>query len=250
MSELLDLLCARSGTVCAVGAGGKKTTLYHLAVLHPGRVGLTCTVPNAHFPCSLGAHVVIAEATELRSHVVEAATAHRLVAFAHPSDKPGRFGGVAPDLVAEIRQAADFDLTLVKCDGARMRWIKAPEAQEPVIPEGSTTVLPVVSAKAFGAPLTESVAHRLSRVEALSGAEYGDILTTEHVARLLTHEDGALKSTGDAAVVPIINMVDNSDLEAQAREAAQVALELTGRFERVVLTSHLQPARLVDVVSR
>ena len=40
MSDLLDVLEARAGIVCAVGAGGKKTTLYRLADLHPGRVGL------------------------------------------------------------------------------------------------------------------------------------------------------------------------------------------------------------------
>ncbi len=250
MSELIDLLVARSGTVCAVGAGGKKTTLYHLALTHPGRVGLTCTVPNTHFPSTLGACVVVADAAELAEAVVQAAAAHRLVAFAHPSEKEGRNGGVAPELVAEIQAAAGFDVVLVKCDGARMRWIKAPENEEPLIPVEAATVVPIVSAKAFGEPLTETVAHRLSRVETVTGAEYGESITPTHVARLLAHEEGALKNTGSATVVPVINMVDNAELEAAAREAARAALELTDRFDRVILTSHLQPARLSDVVSR
>ena len=41
--SLLDLLGARSGIVCAVGAGGKKTVLQHLAAAHPGRVAMTAT---------------------------------------------------------------------------------------------------------------------------------------------------------------------------------------------------------------
>ena len=32
--RLLDLLAARHGLVCAVGAGGKKTTLYRLVEAH------------------------------------------------------------------------------------------------------------------------------------------------------------------------------------------------------------------------
>jgi probable selenium-dependent hydroxylase accessory protein YqeC len=249
VSELIDLLAARSGTVCTVGAGGKKTTLYHLALTHPGRIGLTCTVPNTHFPSRLGACVVVAEAAELAAAVIGAAAAHRLVAFAQPSEKQGRNGGVAPELIAEIQEAAKFDALLVKCDGARMRWIKAPEADEPLIPPQAETVIPIVSAKAFGEPLTETVAHRLSRVETVTGAEYGEVITPTHIARLLAHDDGALKNTGSATVVPVINMVDNPELETAARAAACAALELTERFDRIVLTSHLQSARLVDVVS-
>jgi probable selenium-dependent hydroxylase accessory protein YqeC len=250
MNELIDLLAARSGLVCAVGAGGKKTTLYHLAVFHPGRVGLTSTVPMAHFPSTLAAHEVIAEAGEIVPAVVVAAASHRLVAFAHPEVRKGRYGGLASDLIAEIQRAAHFEVLLVKGDGARMRRIKAPEASEPLIPEGTTTVIPIVSARAISQPLTEEVAHRLSRVQAITGAEYGEPITPTHVARLLAHEQGALKGTGVATVVPVINMVDDPEHEALALDAATTALQLSDRFDRVVLTSHRQTNRLVNVVTR
>jgi len=119
-----------------------------------------------------------------------------------------------------------------------------------LIPEGTTTVIPIVSARAIGQPLTEEVAHRLSRVEAITGAEYGEPITPNHVARLLAHEQGALKGTGVATVVPVINMVDDPEHETLALEAARAALQLTDRFDRVVLTSHRQTNRLVNVVTR
>ena len=50
-SALLDLLDASTGVVCAVGAGGKKTLLNHLATTHPGRVALTTTVFMTCFAC-------------------------------------------------------------------------------------------------------------------------------------------------------------------------------------------------------
>jgi probable selenium-dependent hydroxylase accessory protein YqeC len=250
MGELLDILGARSGIVCAVGAGGKKTTLYHLAGLNPGRVGITSTVPIAHFPQTLPAHHVIAETATIVQAVVEGARRHRLVAFALPDVKQARYGGLTSELIREIQQAAGFDCLLVKGDGARMRWIKAPERSEPLIPSDAATVLPVVSARAIGRPLTDEIAHRPSRVEAVTGARAGETLSTTHIARLLTSPDGALKHTGTAVVVPVINMVDDQTLQVAAEQAAQQALDLTERFDRVVLTSHVRRDFLVSVIER
>jgi probable selenium-dependent hydroxylase accessory protein YqeC len=125
VSDLLDVLEARAGIVCAVGAGGKKTTLYRLADLHPGRVGITSTVPIARFPRTLHAEEVIADVEKLLRAVVEAAARHRRIAFALPEVKKARYGGLPDELLREIRESADFDCVLVKADGARMRWIKA-----------------------------------------------------------------------------------------------------------------------------
>ena len=250
MDALIDLLNARSGIVCAVGAGGKKTALYRLAGLHPGRVGITSTVPIAHFPSTLAAHTVIADADTLAKAVHEAGTHHRRVAFARPEVKTARYGGLAGALISEIHKAAGFDCLLVKADGARMRWIKAPEVAEPLIPPGAATVLPLVSARAIGEPLTEEIAHRPARIEAITGARLGEKLSTTHIARLLASPEGALKNTGSAVVVPVINMVDDGLLQAVAERAAREALDLTDRFDRVVLTSATLGDPLVRVVAR
>ena len=83
-----------------------------------------------------------------------AAARHRLVAYAQPSAKPGRLGGLPGALIDRLHRAGGFTVTLVKADGARMRWIKAPREDEPVLPEEVATLLPVVSIKALGQPLT------------------------------------------------------------------------------------------------
>jgi probable selenium-dependent hydroxylase accessory protein YqeC len=250
VAPLVDVLAARSGIVCAVGAGGKKTTLYHLGSTHPGRVGLTTTVPHAPFSRALGARVVIAEPEAIVTAVVEAASSARLVAFALPPVKRARYGGLPPGLIVEIQRAAAFDVVYVKGDGARMRWIKAPADGEPVIPDATRTVLPIVSARAIGAPLSDEVAHRPERLAQVTGARPGEPITPVHVARLLAHERGSLKDIGDATVVPVINMVDDAERETAALEAARIALELTDRFDRVALTSNARSDRRVRVVTR
>ncbi len=250
MEEIVDLLAARSGTVCTVGAGGKKTTLHLLAARHPGRIGITTTVFTAPFPSQLGAHVVIAEPGELVAAVTQAAAAHRLIAFAHPSTKKARYAGLSDETLAEISQIVKFDVLLVKGDGARMRWIKAPDHNEPAIPAQTTTAIPVVSAKAIGATLSDETAHRVERIEAVTGARRGQRLTPTHIGRLLSHSDGALKDVGDATVVPVINMVDDEASRHLAVDSARTALELTDRFDHVVLTSTQRPDPLVEVVTR
>jgi probable selenium-dependent hydroxylase accessory protein YqeC len=250
VSDLLDVLEARAGIVCAVGAGGKKTTLYRLADLHPGRVGITSTVPIARFPRTLHAEEVIADVEKLLRAVVEAAARHRRIAFALPEVKKARYGGLPDELLREIRESADFDCVLVKADGARMRWIKAPDDSEPLIPSGATTVLPVISARAIGEPLSDRVAHRPSRVEVVTGARIGEPLSTTHIARLLASPDGALRNTGHALVVPVLNMVDSNELQAGAERAARQALDLSDRFDRVVLTSAERRDPLVQVITR
>jgi probable selenium-dependent hydroxylase accessory protein YqeC len=235
-----------------VGAGGKKTTLYRLVEAHlavrTARIGLTCTVAMAPPPGWLG-EPVIAEARELTRAFDRLGLDQSLVVYAQPSPKLGRVGGMPPEVLASLHDAGGFAVTLVKADGARMRWIKAPAAGEPVLPPGVTTVLPLVSAKVFGQPLTDAVAHRLERVAAVTGAQPGEPLTPKHVARLLTSDQGALQGVGSAAVVPIINMVDDQAKRAAARAAARQALAWSNRLARIVLTSMTASDPVVEVVT-
>lgn len=236
MTALIDALDARAGLICAVGAGGKKSVIYQLAREHPGRVALTATVHTTVFPEDLGLQPVIDEDANLVARVA-AADRDRSVAYACPSTKPGRHAGAAPATIRAIHDAGGFSATLVKADGARMRWIKAPAAEEPMIVPGADIVIPVVSARAIGEPLSERVAHRVDRVAAVTGVAPGEELTPEAVGRLLASDQGSLHCTAGARVAPVINMVDNEDKEERARAAAGVAIAMTSRFDRVVLCS-------------
>jgi probable selenium-dependent hydroxylase accessory protein YqeC len=248
--ELLDALQARRGIVCAVGAGGKKTALYGLACLNPGRVRLTATVVTVPVPARFRDREIVSEESGLLGAVVSAAPTWRRIAFARPIDKPDRLGGIGFDLLREIHEAAGFEATYVKADGARMRLIKAPDSREPVIPPFATTVLPVVPARVLGQPLPEKMAHRAERVAAVTGASLGRPITPLHVARLLASPEGSLRGIGQASVVPVVNMVDGETELAGATEAADIALELSSRFDRVVLTRMTAPDPLVRIVTR
>lgn len=250
----LDLLAARRGLVCTAGAGGKKSTLYRLVEAHraagTARIGLSATVMTAAPPARIASNRLVAEPEVLIEQVPVLARREQVVAYGRPSPKPGRLAGLAPALIASLHGTGGFAVTLVKADGARMRLIKAPAPDEPVLPPGAGTVLALVSARVIGRVLDESVAHRPERVGAVTGAAPGEPLSPEHVGRLLASEEGALQHAGRARVVPVINMVDDAERRVLAVLAARTALALSDRFERVLLTSMTAPEPIVEVVER
>ncbi len=247
---LIDLLAARNGVVCVVGAGGKKSILYQLIREHPGRVALTATAHTPEYPADLPVEQIIDDEAMLRDRVL-ASGQSRSVAYACPSSKAGRHAGVSAATIRSIHNEGGFAATFVKADGARMRWIKAPATDEPMMVPEADTVIHVVSARAIGEPLSERVAHRVERVEAVTGVAPGMPLTPEAVGCLMASEEGALYRTGGARVTPVINMVDDARQEQLARAAASAALAMTTRFDRVVLCCLRQPSGpVVAVVTR
>ena len=249
---LTEALGLRGGIVAAVGAGGKKSLLLALARELPGRVAWTATAHTAPPPRAAGIRMQVA-ATETLIALAVAVRGEGTFGFAQPSDKPGRLAGLAPADVDRLHTAGGFDTTLVKADGARMRGIKAPKADEPLLPPATACVLVLVSAGAIGQPLDDRHAHRAERLAALLGLQPGEAMTAAHVGALLAAEEGGLQHTAGMRVVPVINQVDDAARREAAEAAARAALAASPRLERVVLTrlrGGERNAPLVGVITR
>ncbi len=245
--DLIEALGAHRGMLCVSGAGGKKTVMYRIAGAHPGRVGLTSTVHMHPYDASVVDQVIVSDG-DLQPGLSDAVQA-RVLAFARSPARPNRLGGVEPDQIASLVMHSRLDLCLIKADGARGRWIKAPAPYEPVIPAGADRVIFVVSARVLGEPLTDRIAHRSARVAAVAGTCMGEVIEPRHLGRLLASPLGALHGVGATPVTPLINMVDDRRLLKLARLSARHALDLTDAFDQVVLTC-LKGGGFVEVVSR
>jgi probable selenium-dependent hydroxylase accessory protein YqeC len=232
------------GAVAVVGAGGKKSTLYALSAALDQAV-VTATVRIPPFEGHVGRLVV----TDDPVGAIEAAD---------PGDwplgvVPGRDGdrerylGYETETVEKLAEATDVPI-LIKADGARRRWFKAPADDEPQIPATADVVVPVASVRAVGEPLTDERVHRPERVAELTGLDTGDEIHPDDIVTVLTHDDGGLKGVPDGArVVPLLNMVDDESLETTAREIAADVLE-HHRVDRVVL-GRMDLRQVVDVVT-
>ncbi|MGR9092882.1 MAG: selenium cofactor biosynthesis protein YqeC [Gammaproteobacteria bacterium] len=244
--SLPEALVAQSGFICLVGAGGKKSTMYALAAAHPGRVLLSST--SHMYPYDADRVDQIVTLGDPQAPMPATGDA-RVVAVAADIGTPKRVGGIDAQRLREIFREGEFDVCVIKADGARARWIKAPGEYEPVIPDFATTVIPVVSVKVVGRPLDERIAHRPERLTALLGIAPGATIEAEHVSALLASPRGALQGVGDAQVIPLINMVDDDRLRAIARGIARAALAQSERISAIVLAC-MKQARIVEIVTR
>ena len=155
------------------------------------------------------------------------------------------------ELIARLHAEGGFAVTLVKADGARMRWIKAPRDDEPVLPPGAATR--AAGGLDQGARPAARASDRASDRARRRGHRRGArrAAASPRISRGCWRAPRA-RCSGSArpSVVPIVNMVDDEARRAGAREVASAALAATDRFERVVLTSMIAPDPVVEVIIR
>ncbi|HEY4688064.1 MAG TPA: selenium cofactor biosynthesis protein YqeC [Anaerolineae bacterium] len=126
---------------------------------------------------------------------------------------------------------------LVEADGARGRSLKWPAAHEPAIPARATAVVVLASLDAIDQPLDETTAHRPEQMARHLGIDRGDILSAEHVARVMTDPEGGLKNIPHGArAIAVLNQSRGGSLHPSARPVAQAVLA-SGRYERVIAAS-------------
>ena len=239
--DVVSALSAGDGLTCVVGAGGKKTTLFALAPRIP-RAVVTATVRIPIFDNR------VADVAVTDDPVAAVEEADEWPLGLVPEREGDRYLGYDPKTVDAIAASGAADAVLAKADGARTRWLKAPNDDEPQIPESTDTVVPIASARVVGEPLTEERVHRPDRVAALTGLDLDDRIEAEDVATVLASDDGGHKGVPDGAtVIPLVNMVDDESLEGVAREVAEGVLDRTD-VPRVVLARMIDDDPLVDVV--
>ncbi|ELY53415.1 selenium cofactor biosynthesis protein YqeC [Natronolimnohabitans innermongolicus] len=250
--DLPDALAAEGAVTCVVGAGGKKSTLYALAE-RLERAVVTATVRIPPF------EEQVADLRVTESPLEAVRSAERWPIGVVPAqERPDRYLGYETDALDAFVNSLSPSLeggdetagvsVVVKADGARTRWFKAPKETEPQLPATADVVVPVASAKIVGESLTDEHVHRPERVAAVTGLEPGDPISAADVATVLTSDDGGFKGVPDGAtVIPLVNMVDTPALEETARE---VAAEIHDRraVPRVVLTRLIDDDPVVDVV--
>lgn len=246
--DIVDALRAESGVVCVVGAGGKKTTLYSLAArTADGPAPKTVVTATVRIPI-FDSHVerVVTTADPIRT--VEG-TEDWPLGVVPARDGEDRYRGYDTAVVDDLSASDSTDRILVKADGARTREFKAPDDNEPQIPQSADVVLPIASVQVVGKPLTADTVHRPERVAAVADVEPGEQIGVEDVATVLASPDGGHKGVpSDATVLPLLNKVDDGEWASLARDVADAIHEKVD-VPHVVLASMVADEPLVEVVT-
>lgn len=216
--------------ISIVGAGGKTTTMYTLAaeLMQRGNRVVTTTTTNIYFPRQdeTDTLIVAAEVPHMLKMVNDAWKQHHRVTVAGTVIGAGKLGGLQPDQPYKLLTRGGADVVIVEADGARHHMIKAPAEYEPVVPPQTNVALLLMSAKAINQPLNADIAHRPERIAAVLGIQQGDILTPQHIARLMTSRQGAMKNIPEQAVTYLLITHASPDELSVAQEVASLVRSL------------------------
>lgn len=241
--DIVEALEARGNLVCMVGAGGKKTTIYHLAN-RLSRAVVTATVRIPIFDRQV-AEVVV---TEDPAAALDGRTAWP-VGLVPEQEGNDRYMGYKPSTVDDLAAAHDAESILVKADGARTRWFKAPNESEPRIPDSADVVVPIASAKVVGKTLSEDHVHRVQQVADITGLDPGDVIEPKHVAMVLASPAGGQKNVPSGAhTIPLINMADDPALAAVGSEIA-ARIHRRAAVPRVVVAQMTAEEPVIAIVT-
>jgi probable selenium-dependent hydroxylase accessory protein YqeC len=242
--------------ISLVGGGGKTTLMFALAreLAVAGRPVVTTTTTRiaAGEPATYGSPCLLVEkdgeqlpgliAEKLKIH-------HQVTVVAENLSGQGKLRGLSADAVDRLA-AAEPGCIIVEADGAAGRPVKAPKSGEPVFPQCTTLVIPVVGIDALGAVLDGEKVFRPEIVARLTGLAPGKTLTVEAIALLVTHAQGLTKGCpAGAKIIPFINKVESDD---DRRWGIILAGKLLSdghpRIEYVVLGRARSPDPVVEIV--
>lgn len=124
---------------------------------------------------------------------------------------------------------------LIEADGSRQKPLKGWAEHEPPIPDFVDHVVTVAGLSGLGNPLSEEYIHRPEIFAELSGLKAGDSIDSNALARVLLHEESALKNIPSAARrTVLLNQADSPELQASARAMTKMLLS---KYHAVVIAS-------------
>jgi probable selenium-dependent hydroxylase accessory protein YqeC len=242
--------------ISLVGGGGKTTLMFTLAreLREQGAKVITTTTTKIIEPRGEETPTIIIEDdhAQAMTSVKEGLLRHGHVTFAARRFPKGKIGGVDPAFVATMARELPVDHIIVEADGARRLPLKAPGAQEPVIPSATTLVIPMVGIDALGRPLGEETAFRPERIAVLTGTRLGKPITSHLIALVMAHPQGLMKGAPpQARIIPVLNKVETTVGLRGAREVAREVLDKGGKqIERVVLSRLFFQHPIIEIMER
>ena len=214
-----------SQCVSIMGAGGKSTLMNRLAdeLIVLGRTVVLSSTTNYHRPKNLQSDQILLtrDVPDWPDQLGTLARRWNRLLVLHHDLGDAMVKGIDVAAVHMIHEQIPDAIVIVKTDGARKRWFKAPNQSEPVIPPWSQLCITVVNCEILGRPLTDALVHRPERVAELTGLHLGDPITPQAVGTVLTHPDTyAAKIPAGARRAIYISHVHSPADVAQAKAIA------------------------------
>jgi len=236
----------KSGDVVAfTGGGGKTTAMFRLACELAPKLRVLTTTSTRIFAAQISkspGHVIFDATRQTPDDILPVLNAKieqfgQVLLIGNTEPAGGKAFGILPEIIDMLAATGQFEIILNEADGSRMRPFKAPAEHEPVIPNSTSVVVPVMGLDVLEMPLADDTVHRAARVSQISGLPLGAPITADTVAAVITHPQGGLKAVpANARVVPLLNKAETGPEIAGAQTIASKLLK-NKKIDSVVLAS-------------
>ncbi|GAB4455838.1 MAG: hypothetical protein Kow0070_04870 [Anaerolineales bacterium] len=219
--------------VAFIGAGGKTTAMFKLARELPAAI-VTATTHLGIWQTSLAdRHIATDEDT------IETFEDFQGVLLITGEADGERTKPISEKLLQRLHEhckARSIPL-LIEADGSRQKPLKAWTEHEPPIPAFADLVIHVAGLSGLGKPLSGEHVHRAEIFAELSGVKIGETVTSEAIARVLTHPQSGWKNIpATARRVALLNQADTADLQSAAQTLTS---SLLPAYQAVLISSLL-----------
>ncbi len=224
----------RGGVISLVGAGGKTALMFRLAreLAGQGDRVLTTSTTKIRLPMQRQSSIVLQSEsvdTLLRQARVLLRRHRHITAGRRIVHFQNKLNGFNPGTIDRIWQSGIFRWIIVEADGAAGRPLKAPAANEPVIPDSTRWLIATVGLSVVGKPLSPKWVFRPQIVSELTGLRSGAAISVSAIAKLCLDQNGLLKNTPEQARRFIF--LNQADLPGSRAAGEQITRLLT-RYAR------------------
>ena len=242
--------------ISLVGAGGKTTLMFAICQELTARekIVITTTTTKMFPPSSSDTPFLLlaGEEEEIVDLIFKNAGKFRHITIASEilADS-GKLKGISPLLVSRLIKLSPVSYIIIEADGASRKPLKAPNPLfEPVIPQHTSLVIPVVGIDALGCRLSEENVFRSEIASKLTGLPLGEIILADTIVNLILHPSGITRGSPDQArIIPFINKIDlHVDLSEARGLASKILKADHPRVDRVVLGQAQLKPPVVEVV--
>ncbi len=246
----------RGDIISLVGGGGKTTLMFALAreLASSGNCVITTTTTKILEPLPSQTQLLLlgAEGGKLIRLLLQNMDKYRHITVASERLASGKLNGISSRLVVKLAGLNQVSHIIVEADGAAQKSLKAPNLTEPVIPDNTSLVIPVVGVDSLGCHLTEEDVFRSEIASGLLGVPLGEVISAESIALLVTHHQGIIRGSPDQArIIPFINKVDLENSLSKARDLGIKILAMSyHRIRQVVLGQAQLRNPVIEVISR
>ncbi|MDA8406774.1 MAG: selenium cofactor biosynthesis protein YqeC [Deltaproteobacteria bacterium] len=245
--DLVSALGIDSGSRCValIGAGGKTSLMYALAesLVGAGKTVISTTStkifpPEPHQSPLLS---LFADKFPRGDQIIQRLQLFRHITIGLDIDpNSGKVLGVTDQQIYSMLSWADH--VILEADGASGRPIKAPIESEPVIPDFTDLVIPVIGLDSMYSKANQENVFRLHEFLRVTGLVHGALITVKEIVELFNHADGALRNVPkNAQVVVFLNKLDKLEkLEILSGLAWQMLTKITDPRLRSVSSGSLK----------